>query len=66
VTEKRRPKPVDRRVPQFSPAELDRQAEITDEDVEDARDAFRNDAPHRYRNLLDATVVNRRDDVEPR
>lgn len=38
----------------YSAAELDALAEITPQDIEDARAAFERDAPARVRGLLDA------------
>lgn len=43
-------------VPEESDEELARLAEITPEDIEDAKMAWRRDASPRYRNLLDAEV----------
>lgn len=47
-------KPVDRRVARLGAAELERLAEISPADIEDARDAWRKDAPAQFRGLLDA------------
>lgn len=53
-----KPKTADTRAPVFTAGELDRMAEVTSEDIADARDAFRSDAPARFRTLLDATPID--------